>query len=148
MVRLGQRAEEVIAIRLDDINWAAADILIGGKGMQHDRMPLPADAGVAIVAYVLDGRVGDLRHSYALQGVMNGVGLTAVGKLLGHRKRATTAIYAHLADSALRAAAAQAAAVIARAMGYSASPPPVIDEADDETALKRDPVSRRSSCLY
>ncbi len=73
-------------------------------------------------------RIHDARHTYASQGVMNGVGLTAVGKLLGHRKRATTAIYAHLDDAALRAAAAQAATVIARAMGYSAPPPPLPDE--------------------
>ena len=51
---------------------------------------------------------------------MNGVGLTTVGRLLGHRQRETTAIYAHLDDTALRDAAAQAAAVIARAMGYRA----------------------------
>ena len=62
---------------------------------------------------------------------MNGVGLTAVGKLLGHRKRATTAIYAHLDDAALRDAAAQAATVIARAMGYKAAPPPVPDETNN-----------------
>lgn len=64
MARLGLRAEEVIAIRLDDINWAAADILIRGKGRQYDHMPLPADVGEAIVAYVLDGRAGDARHLF------------------------------------------------------------------------------------
>ena len=58
---------------------------------------------------------------------MNGVGLTTVGRLLGHRKRCTTAIYAHLDDSA-----AQAAAVIAGAMGYKAEPPPLPDEVDDD----------------
>ena len=64
MARLGLRAEEVIAIRLDDINWAAADILIRGKGRQYDHMPLPADVGGAIVAYILDGRAGDSRHLF------------------------------------------------------------------------------------
>ena len=59
MARLGLRAEEVIAIRLDDINWAAADIVIRGKGRQYDHMPLPADVGEAIAAYILDGRAGD-----------------------------------------------------------------------------------------
>ena len=75
-------------------------------------------------------RIHDCRHTWASQGVMNGVGLTTVGQLLGHRQRETTAIYTHLDDGALRDAAAQAA-VIARAMGYSAEPPPLPDEADD-----------------
>ncbi len=59
------------------------------------------------------------------------MGSPTVGRLLGHRQRETTAIYAHLDDSALRDAAAQAAAVIARAMGYSAEPPPLSDQTDD-----------------
>ena len=74
-------------------------------------------------------RIHDCRHTWASQGVMNGVGLTTVGRLLGHRRRETTAVYAHLDDAALRDAAAQAAAVIARAMGYKAEPPKVSDEA-------------------
>ena len=93
-------------------------------------------------------RIHDARHTYASQGVMNGVGLTAVGKLLGHRKRATTAIYAHLDDAALRDAAAQAATVIARAMGYTVPPPSVTDKADDETVPKHDPLGRRPGFLY
>ncbi len=72
-------------------------------------------------------RIHDLRHTWASQGVMNGVGLTTVGRLLGHRKRETTAVYAHLDDAALQDAAAQAAFVIARAMGFSASAPPLPD---------------------
>ena len=75
-------------------------------------------------------RIHDARHAWASQGIMNGVGLTTVGRLLGHRKRATTAIYTHLDDVALRDAAAQAAAAIARAMGFTAEPPPLPDEAD------------------
>ena len=58
------------------------------------------------------------------------MGLTTVGRLLGHRKRRTTAIYAHLDDAALRDTAAQAAGVIATAMGYRAEPPPLPDETD------------------
>ena len=51
-------------------------------------------------------RIHDCRHTWASQGVMNGVGLATVGTLLGHRRRETTAIYAHLDDGALRDAAA------------------------------------------
>ena len=75
-------------------------------------------------------RIHDARHTWASQGVMNGVGLTTVRRLLGHRKRRTTAIYAHLDDAALQGAAAQAATVIAGAMNYRAEPPPLTDEAD------------------
>ncbi len=71
---------------------------------------------------------------------MNGVGLTTVGRLLGHRQRETTAIYAHLDDGALRDAAAQAAAVIARAMGYRAEAPPLPDEAKNPDTLPAAPV--------
>lgn len=62
-------------------------------------------------------RLHDARHTYASKGVMHSVGLAAVGKLLGHRNRAATSIYAHLDDTALCDAAAQAATVIARAIG-------------------------------
>ena len=63
---------------------------------------------------------------------MNGVGLITVGRLLGHRKRRTTAIYAHLDDATRQDAAAQVAAVIAGAMGYRTAPPPLPDEADGD----------------
>ena len=64
MARLGLRAEEVVAIRLDDINWPASEFLVRGKGGQHDRMPLLPDVGEAIVAYALDGRAGTSRHLF------------------------------------------------------------------------------------
>ena len=88
--------------------------------------------------------IHDCRHTWASQGVMNGVGLTTVGRLLGHRQRETTAIYAHLDDGALRDAAVQVAAVIARAMGYRAEPPPVPDDAEDGDTLAVTPEFSRA----
>lgn len=64
MARLGLRAPEVIAIRLEDIDWRAGEILIRGKGQRHDRMPLPVDVGEAIVAYLRAGRAGSSRHLF------------------------------------------------------------------------------------
>jgi integrase/recombinase XerD len=61
MARLGLRAPEVIAIQLDDIDWRAGEILIRGKGKLHDRMPLPADVGEAIVDYIRNRRAGSSR---------------------------------------------------------------------------------------
>ena len=63
-------------------------------------------------------RLHDLRHSFASQGVMNGVGLPTVGRLLGHRRRDTTAVYAHFDDATLQNAADQAAGIIAHAMRF------------------------------
>lgn len=61
MARLGLRSPEVVAIQLDDIDWRAGEILIRGKGRLHDRMPLPADVGEAIVDYIRNGRAGTSR---------------------------------------------------------------------------------------
>jgi len=84
-------------------------------------------------------RIHDCRHTFASQGVMNGVGLTTAGKLLGHRRRGTTAIYAHLDDAALQEAAARAAAVIARAIGYRAGPPALAATTGAGHDLTREP---------
>ena len=64
MARLGLRPKEVVAIRLEDINWAAGEIVVRGKGGHHDRMPLPADVGETIVAYICGGRAGNTRHLF------------------------------------------------------------------------------------
>jgi len=47
--RLGLRAPEVTAIELDDIDWRAGEIPIRGKRRLHDRMPMSAEVGEAIV---------------------------------------------------------------------------------------------------
>jgi integrase/recombinase XerD len=56
LARLGLRAAEVTALRLDDINWRAAEIVVRGKGGTEERLPLPADVGEAIAAYLRRGR--------------------------------------------------------------------------------------------
>ena len=52
LARLGLRAGEVVALQLDDINWRAGEITVRGKGLFHDRMPLPADVGKALASYL------------------------------------------------------------------------------------------------
>ena len=61
MGRFGLRAPELVAMQLDDIDWRAGEILIRGKGKLHDRMPLPAEVGEAIVDYIRNGRAGSSR---------------------------------------------------------------------------------------
>jgi integrase len=57
-------------------------------------------------------RLHDLRHSFASVLASNGASLLLIGALLGHRQPSTTARYAHLADSSLRAATETAGNVI------------------------------------
>jgi integrase/recombinase XerD len=56
LARLGLRAGEVAALGLEDIDWRAGEISIAGKGGRRDRLPLPADAGQAIAAWLVHGR--------------------------------------------------------------------------------------------
>jgi integrase/recombinase XerD len=56
LARLGLRAGEAAALRLDDIDWRAGELVVRGKGSRRDRLPLPADAGEAITAYLRQGR--------------------------------------------------------------------------------------------
>ncbi len=56
LARLGLRAGEVVGLQLEDINWRAGEILVRGKGLLHDRMPLPAEVGHALASYLLQGR--------------------------------------------------------------------------------------------
>lgn len=56
LVRLGLRAGEVAALRLDDIDWHHGEIMISGKGNRHEPLPLPEDVGEALAAYLRDGR--------------------------------------------------------------------------------------------
>jgi site-specific recombinase XerD len=56
LVRLGLRAAEVAALRLDDIDWRAGEIVVRGKGRTEERLPLPADVGAAVAAYLRRGR--------------------------------------------------------------------------------------------
>jgi len=80
---------------------------------------------VRTAAGLTDVRLHDLRHGYASVGLLNGLTLPVIGALLGHLDVATTARYAHLADSTRKRAAdltstAVAAALAGRVDGDSA----------------------------
>jgi site-specific recombinase XerD len=57
LARLGLRAQEVVAIQIDDIDWRAGELLVRGKGQRHDRLPLPREVGEAVAEYVRRDRV-------------------------------------------------------------------------------------------
>jgi integrase/recombinase XerD len=50
--RLGLRAGEVAGLELADVDWRQGEIVVRGKGNRQERLPLPADVGEAMVAYL------------------------------------------------------------------------------------------------
>lgn len=56
LARLGLRAGEVARLELEDIDWNAGSLSVQGKGDQRTTLPLPADVGAAIAAYLRYGR--------------------------------------------------------------------------------------------
>jgi integrase len=56
LARLGLRAGEVVALEVADIDWRAGEVRVSGKGPRVDALPLPAEVGRAIAAYLRRGR--------------------------------------------------------------------------------------------
>jgi site-specific recombinase XerD len=56
LARLGLRAGEVAGLGLGDIDWRRGELAILGKGNRSERLPLPAEVGAAIAAYLRRGR--------------------------------------------------------------------------------------------
>ena len=57
LARLGLRAGEIVAMQLEDIDWRSGEILVRGKGLLYDRMPLPVDVGQALAVYLRHDRL-------------------------------------------------------------------------------------------
>ena len=65
LVRLGLRAAEAAALRVDDVHWRVGEIVVSGKGGTRERLPLPDDVGRALSAYCRRGRRrGRHRHLF------------------------------------------------------------------------------------
>lgn len=56
LARLGLRRGEVAGLQLGQIEWRAGALVIDGKGSRRERLPLPADVGEAVAAYLRRGR--------------------------------------------------------------------------------------------
>jgi site-specific recombinase XerD len=77
LARLGVRAGEVVGLSLDDIDWNTGQITIRGKGGKSAQLPLAADVGAALAAYLRHDRPRSatrsvfLRHRAPLVGFGN-----------------------------------------------------------------------------
>jgi site-specific recombinase XerD len=77
LARLGVRAGEVVGLSLDDFDWNTGQITIRGKGGKSAQLPLAADVGAALAAYLRHDRPKSatrsvfLRHRAPLVGFGN-----------------------------------------------------------------------------
>ncbi len=56
LVRLGLRPGDIVTMGLDDIEWIHGTIRVRGKSRREVRLPLPQDAGDALLTYLENGR--------------------------------------------------------------------------------------------
>lgn len=59
LAQLGLRASDIINLRISDIDWSSATLLVRGKSRKVVRLPLPQDVGDAILRYLEAGRVSN-----------------------------------------------------------------------------------------
>lgn len=56
LARLGLRAGDIVNMRLEDIDWNEGTLRVHGKGRREVRLPLPQDAGDALLTYLEQAR--------------------------------------------------------------------------------------------
>ncbi|MQB02243.1 MAG: tyrosine-type recombinase/integrase, partial [Actinobacteria bacterium] len=56
LARLGLRGGEAADLEMRDVDWRGGEVAVRGKGNRIERLPLPADVGEALAAYVTTGR--------------------------------------------------------------------------------------------
>src|SRR4029077_3344800 len=52
LARLGLRAGDIVSLHLNDLDWRRGTLSVRGKGRRETRLPLPQDAGDALLAYL------------------------------------------------------------------------------------------------
>jgi integrase len=56
LARLGLRASEVMALEIDDLRWREGEVVVRGKGLVRDRLPLLTEVGEALALYLSKDR--------------------------------------------------------------------------------------------
>ena len=59
LARLGLRAADIVNLRMSDIDWHRSTVRVRGKTRKESLLPLPQDAGDAILRYIEEGRVSN-----------------------------------------------------------------------------------------
>ncbi len=96
---------------------AECPFVIAGNKLDRPRSDLKRPWAMVTRAAGLEGvRLHDLRHTYASHGAAAGMGLTVVGRLLGHADVKTTNRYSHFDADPLRRAANAVGSALASAL--------------------------------
>ena len=66
LARLGLRAHEIIALQLEDCDWDGGYLRVRGKCGREQLLPIPADVGEAIAAYLQQGRPAESGSAFVL----------------------------------------------------------------------------------
>ena len=88
LARLGLRACEIVRLTRDDVDWDCAQLRVRGKGGRESLLPLTADVGEAIAAYLERGRPASpdrhlfLRSVAPIRGLMEGS--DGIGTIVRH----------------------------------------------------------------
>jgi integrase/recombinase XerD len=87
LARLGLRSGEVAFLELDDIDWSTGKLSVRGKSGRRSELPLPAEVGEAIAAYLRHGRPQstDRRVFLRAKAPIHGFqGASGVGSIVRH----------------------------------------------------------------
>jgi integrase/recombinase XerD len=88
LARLGLRSGEVTFLELDDIDWNLGKLSVRGKSGQRSDLPLSAEVGKAIAAYLRHGRPQSTSRRVFLRAkapVRGFLGQSGVGSIVRHR---------------------------------------------------------------
>jgi len=83
LARLGLRAGEIAALKLDDIRWRSGEIIVHGKGQMVEHMPLLSDVGEALAIYLQEDRGASQSRRVFLRMLAPRIGLTGPAAI-GH----------------------------------------------------------------
>ncbi len=90
LARLGLRAGDVAGLILSAIDWRAATVLVAGKSRRECRLPLPQDAGDAILAYLQQRPLVNDTHLFVTAlAPIQGLSYQTVGQIVTRAMRRT-----------------------------------------------------------
>jgi len=108
MARLGLRANEIASMVLEDIDWGRGELAVHGKGGRAERLPLPADVGEALAAYLSGGRQSSAWRAVFLSAWRHGPPMSRYAVVMVPRQAARRCGLADVGGHSLRHALASA----------------------------------------